>query len=97
MAAVSRPLADPAHAASSSWATRAATIPRPAPIFAYIYNSFGTVILREVLSRLETCAAQGDPVVIVYVNPLNRSAFEDGQRWRVAADRSDWVLYTPAC
>lgn len=71
--------------------------PPTGPIFAYIYNSFGTVILREVLSRLETRAAQGDPVVIVYVNPLNRSAFEDGQRWTVAADRSDWLLYTPAC
>ncbi|MDF2495736.1 class I SAM-dependent methyltransferase [Sphingomonas sp.] len=69
--------------------------PPAGPIFAYIYNSFGTVILREVLNRLEERAAQGDPVVAVYVNPRNRDAYEQNGRWDIVADRNDWVLYNP--
>lgn len=70
--------------------------PPAGPIFAYIYNSFGPVILREVLERLERRAAAGQEIVAVYVNPRHREAFEDGARWRTIADREDWVLYRPA-
>lgn len=70
--------------------------PPAGPIFAYIYNSFGPVILREVLDRLEQRAANGDPVVAVYLNPKHREAFEENGRWRVVADQGEWVLYFPA-
>ena len=71
-------------------------VPPPGPIFAYIYNSFGPIILREVLDRLERRAAAGDPVIAVYVNPRHRAAFEDDDQWHVVVDREDWVLYRPA-
>lgn len=70
--------------------------PPAGPIFAYIYNSFGPVILREVLARLEQRAAAGDEIIAVYVNPRHREAFEDQARWHVVADREDWVLYKPS-
>ena len=71
-------------------------VPPAGPIFAYIYNSFGPVILREVLERLEQRAAAGDEIIALYVNPRHRDAFEGGDRWHVLADRADWVLYRPA-
>lgn len=71
-------------------------VPPAGPIFAYIYNSFGPVILREVLERLEQRAAAGEEIVAVYVNPQHREAFEASDRWHVLADREDWVLYKPS-
>ncbi|WP_231022131.1 hypothetical protein [Sphingomonas sp. IC-11] len=70
--------------------------PPRGPVFAYIYNSFGPVILREVLERLEQRAAAGEEIIALYVNPRHRNAFEDEDRWHVVADREDWVLYRPA-
>lgn len=67
--------------------------PPPGPLFAYIYNSFGPVILREVLERLERRAGADDPVFALYVNPRHREAFEGDGCWHVLADRGDWVLY----
>lgn len=71
-------------------------VPPPGPIFAYIYNSFGPVILREVLERLERRAAAGEEIFALYLNPRHREAFEGGGRWHVLADRADWVLYGPS-
>ena len=71
-------------------------VPPPGPLFAYIYNSFGPQILGEVLHRLEQRAEAGDTVIVVYVNPRHREAFEDNGRWRIEADESDWVMYRPA-
>lgn len=70
-------------------------VPPAGPLFAYIYNSFGPVILREVLARLKSHAANA-PVFIAYVNPRHREAFEDAGNWQVIEASTDWVLYRPA-
>lgn len=69
--------------------------PPPGPVFAYIYNSFGYPVLREALARLERRAAEGDEVVVAYVNPRCPEAFEDGGRWTAAAEGEGWALYRP--
>ena len=69
--------------------------PPAGPLFAYIYNSFGPVILREALARLENRARARETVFATYVNPQHREAFEADGRWQPVASRNDWVLYRP--
>lgn len=70
--------------------------PPEGPLFAYIYNAFGPVILREALERLEARAAAGQTIVALYVNPRHRETFEENGRWRIVEAQNDWILYHPA-
>ena len=67
--------------------------PPRGPVFAYSYNSFGPSVLREVLARLERRAEDGDKVLIAYVNPRYREAFEANGRWIVVGRGDEWLLY----
>ena len=69
--------------------------PPSGPVLAYVYNSFGPAILREVLSRLEHHAATGEEVFVAYVNPRHREAFEADGRWVIGAQGEEWLLYRP--
>ena len=55
--------------------------PPAGPLLAYLYNPFGPVVLDEVIARLETTVAVGDPVLVAYVDPRHLDRFEGRGRW----------------
>lgn len=67
-----------------------AYLPPAGPLFAYLYNPFGPVVLAEVVARLEACAAAGAPVWVAYVDPRHAELF-GAERWTVAA-RDDGAM-----
>lgn len=66
--------------------------PPEGPLFAYLYNPFGPVVLAEVVARLEAKAAAGDEVLVAYVDPRHLDLFEARGRWATAARGDGAVL-----
>ena len=73
----------------------AAAFPIPAePLFACLYNPFGEVVLRRVLSNIERAWRERPrPVVIAYRNPLHAAVLDEFAAFRRFASNRSFALY----
>ena len=73
----------------------AVEFPVPAePLFVCLYNPFGEVVLRKVLSNIELAwRARPRPVVIAYRNPVHSPVLEEFPAFRRVASNRSFALY----
>lgn len=97
--------ANVARFAAAGGATRRAEIvlgdagafaPPAGPLFAYLYNPFGPVVLAEVIARLEAQAAGGNEVLVAYVDPRHAEMFAASGGWTTVARTEDAALLRAA-
>ena len=64
------------------------------PLFVYLYNPFSQPIMGRFVDNLgRALADKPREAWVVYVNPVERAAF-DGVRWlRLTHDRGDWIAW----
>ncbi len=53
----------------------------PGNLVVYLYNPFDAAVLEPFVRRLETAAADGDEVLVAYVNPQHADVFADPRRF----------------